>query len=69
TKIVFWDFRDAFTDSLYKPNVSRSRLELLIRPLAEVMKQLRNFIKDDSLWDHIVAALLQAILVQPYKFQ
>ncbi|RZC82778.1 hypothetical protein C5167_045572 [Papaver somniferum] len=33
TKIVFWDLREPFINNLYRPNVSQSRLELLIDPL------------------------------------
>lgn len=33
TKIIFWDLREPFIENLYKPNVSRSRLEALIEPL------------------------------------
>lgn len=33
TKIIFWDLREPFIDNLYKPSVSKSRLESLIEPL------------------------------------
>ncbi|XP_026413797.1 protein unc-13 homolog isoform X1 [Papaver somniferum] len=59
TKIVFWDLREPFINNLYRPNVSQSRLELLIDPLDLVLNQLCDVIVE-PLRDRIVTALLQA---------
>ncbi|OVA19124.1 Protein of unknown function DUF810 [Macleaya cordata] len=59
TKIVFWDLREPFINSLYRPNVSQSRLEMLIDPLDMVLNQLCDVIVE-PLRDRIVTALLQA---------
>ncbi|KAF5195944.1 Peptidyl-prolyl cis-trans isomerase [Thalictrum thalictroides] len=59
TKVIFWDLRESFIDNLYKPNVSQSRLEILIEPLDLVLNQLCDIIVE-PLRDHIVTGLLQA---------
>ncbi|KAL5720155.1 Protein unc-13 [Ranunculus cassubicifolius] len=59
TKVIFWDMRESFIENLYKPNVSQSRLEVLIEPLDLVLNQLCDIIVD-PLRDHIVTGLLQA---------
>ncbi|KAF6140425.1 hypothetical protein GIB67_030506 [Kingdonia uniflora] len=62
TKIIFWDLREPFIDSLYKPSVSQARLEtILIDPLDTVLNQLCDVIVE-ALRDRIVTSLLQASL-------
>ncbi|KAM7476875.1 hypothetical protein LguiB_024118 [Lonicera macranthoides] len=61
TKIIFWDLRGPFIDNLYKPNVSQSRLEMIIEPLDMVLNQLCDIIME-PLRDRIVTSLLQASL-------
>ncbi|XAR63551.1 hypothetical protein NMG60_11023523 [Bertholletia excelsa] len=61
TKIIFWDLREAFIDNLYKPNVSQSRMEVLIEPLDMALNQLCGIIVD-PLRDRVVTGLLQASL-------
>ncbi|KAK4746957.1 hypothetical protein SAY87_025994 [Trapa incisa] len=61
TKIVFCDLRDPFIETLYKPNVSQSRLEALIEPLDVELNQLCGIISE-PLRDRIVTSLLQASL-------
>ncbi|PON53330.1 hypothetical protein PanWU01x14_203370 [Parasponia andersonii] len=61
TKIVFWDLREPFIDSLYKPSVSQSRFEAVIEPLDMELSQLCNIIVE-PLRDRIVTSLLQAAL-------
>ncbi|XP_031373592.1 protein unc-13 homolog isoform X2 [Punica granatum] len=61
TKIVFWDLRDPFIETLYKPSVSQSRLEALIELLDTELNQLCDIITE-PLRDRIVTSLLQASL-------
>ncbi|KAJ0047259.1 hypothetical protein Pint_05208 [Pistacia integerrima] len=61
TKIIFWDLREPFIDHLYKPSVSRSRLEAIIEPLDMELNQLCDVIVE-ALRDRIVTSLLQASL-------
>lgn len=61
TKIIFWDLREPFIDNLYKPSVSKSRLESLIEPLDMELSKLCDVIVE-PLRDRIVTSLLQASL-------
>ncbi|XP_044461831.1 protein unc-13 homolog isoform X2 [Mangifera indica] len=61
TKIIFWDLREPFINNLYKPSVSRSRLEAIIEPLDMELNQLCDIIVE-ALRDRIVTSLLQASL-------
>jgi hypothetical protein len=61
TKIIFWDLRAQFIDNLYKPNVSQTRLEMIIEPLDMVLNQLCDVIME-PLRDRVVTSLLQASL-------
>ncbi|OWM90047.1 hypothetical protein CDL15_Pgr026960 [Punica granatum] len=61
TKIVFWDLRDPFIETLYKPSVSQSRLEAVIELLDTELNQLCDIITE-PLRDRIVTSLLQASL-------
>lgn len=59
TKIIFWDLRGPIIDNLYKPNVSESRLEVLMDAFDEVLNVLCGVIVE-PLRDRIVTGLLQA---------
>ncbi|KAH9686338.1 protein unc-13-like [Citrus sinensis] len=61
TKIIFWDLREPFIDNLYKPSVSKSRLESLIEPLDVELSKLCDVIVE-PLRDRVVTGLLQASL-------
>ncbi|KAG9454920.1 hypothetical protein H6P81_007824 [Aristolochia fimbriata] len=61
TKIIFWDLREQFIDNLYKPNVSQSRLEMLVDALDMELNQLCDVIVM-PLRDRVVTGLLQASL-------
>ncbi|KAH9686345.1 protein unc-13-like [Citrus sinensis] len=67
TKIIFWDLREPFIDNLYKPSVSKSRLESLIEPLDVVRNVCAELSKlcdviVEPLRDRVVTGLLQASL-------
>ncbi|KAK9682773.1 hypothetical protein RND81_10G095200 [Saponaria officinalis] len=59
TKIIFWELREPFIDSLYKPSVSQSRFETLIEPLDLALNELCAVIVE-QLRDRLVTSLLQA---------
>ncbi|KAE9617131.1 hypothetical protein Lalb_Chr03g0032161 [Lupinus albus] len=61
TKIIFCDLRVPFINNLYKPTVSRYRVDVLMEPLDMELGQLCDIVVE-PLRDHIVTSLLQASL-------
>ncbi|KAH9317164.1 hypothetical protein KI387_018933, partial [Taxus chinensis] len=60
-KIIFWDMREPFINSLYRGSVSQARIESVIHVLDSVLGQLCDVIAG-PLRDQVVIGLLQASL-------